>query len=316
MEFRNVGSSGLRVSQVGLGCNNFGGRLGLEETRDVVFSALDNGINFFNTADTYGNRGGSETLLGEVLGERRKDIVLLTKFGKPMDDSGEKEGGSRRYIMSAVEASLKRLKTDWIDLYVMHAPDPRTPIEETMRALEDLVAQGKVLYIGCSNFAAWQLAQAVGWAEGKGTTPFICAEDEYSLLVRRNEETLFPAVKALGMSVLPFYPLASGLLTGKYRLGQPNPEGARLSGASFQTKTFMREENLQNVEKLTRYAEERGHSLLDLAMSWLAGSPLVPSIIAGATKPSQIEGNVKAAFAWKLTEAERGEIDALLGKAG
>ena len=214
MEIRNLGHSGLRVSTIGLGCNNFGGRIDLEATRAVIHKAIDLGITLFDTADTYGERGGSETLMGQVLGDRRKDIVLATKFGNPMDDLGEKQGGARRYIMTAVEDSLRRLRTDWIDLYQIHSLDRRTPIEETLRTLNDLIQQGKVRYIGCSNFPAWRLTEARWTARVHGLNGFISNQDEYSLVFRAPEAELMPAACEAGMGMLPYFPLASGLLTG------------------------------------------------------------------------------------------------------
>ncbi|MGH9438953.1 MAG: aldo/keto reductase, partial [Terriglobia bacterium] len=216
MQFRNLGKSGLRVSVVGLGCNNFGGRVDLEQTRKVIHKALDLGITLFDTADVYGNKGGAEDLMGQILGDRRKDIVLATKFGMPMDNA-EKTGASRRYIFFAVEASLRRLRTDWIDLYQLHQADPLTPVEETLRALDDLVHQGKVRYTGCSNLAAWQVVEAQWTAQHLGLNTFASCQDEYSLLARDLERERMPAIRAYGLGLLPYYPLASGLLTGKYR---------------------------------------------------------------------------------------------------
>ena len=308
MQIRNLGRSGLRVSLVGLGCNNFGGRIDLEASRRVVHKALDLGITLFDTADTYGNFGGSETCLGEILGARRNDIVLATKFGMPMNAEGTIKGASRRYIMSEVGASLKRLKTDWIDLYQLHQPDPLTPIEETLRALDDLVRQGKVRYIGCSNLPAWQVVEAQWTSRHHGLTSFVCAQDEYSLVVRHIDRELIPALQAYDMGLLPFFPLASGLLTGKYKRNAPMPEGTRLANTQRLADRFLTEANWQIAEKLGDFAATRGKSLLELAFSWLACRPQVSSVIAGATKPEQIEANVKAAD-WVLTPAEMAEID-------
>ena len=312
MEERNLGKSGLRVTLVGLGCNNFGGRIDLAATRAVVHKALDLGITLFDTADIYGEKGGqkggSERELGEVLGPRRKDVILATKFGRVM---GPKEqGGSRRYIMQAVEASLARLRTDWIDLYQFHIPDPATPIEETMRALEDLVRQGKVRYVGASNFAAWQLVEANWTAKAAGASPFIANQEEYSLLMREAEAELIPAMQAAGIGFLPFFPLASGLLTGKYKHGAPPPEGTRLAREPRMAKRFLTETNIVRVERLTSFCAARGKSLLELAFSWLAAQPAVASVIAGATRPEQLEQNVRA-VAWRLTPEELTEIDAI-----
>src|SRR6266702_6016587 len=227
MELRNLGRSGLRVSLVGLGCNNFGGRIELEASRKVVHKALDLGITLFDTADTYGNFGGSETCLGEILGARRKDIVLASKFGMPMNAEGTIKGASRGYIMSEVEASLKRLKTDWIDLYQLHQPDPLTPIEETLRALDDLVRHGKVRYIGCSTLPAWQVVEAQWTARHLGLHHFVSCQEEYSLLARGLGREMMPVLQRYDLGLIPFRPLADGLLTGKYRRGAPPPPGTR-----------------------------------------------------------------------------------------
>jgi len=307
MEQRKLGASGLQVSLVGLGCNNFGGRTDLEGTRKVVHKALDLGITLFDTADIYANYGGSETALGQVLGERRKDIVLATKFGMAMEPQGRRQGASRRYIMEAVEASLRRLQTDWIDLYQIHQPDPHTPIEETLRALDDLVRQGKVRYIGCSNFAAWQAVDAQWTARHLGLAPLVSCQDEYSLLVRKAEREAIPAMRAHGMSLLPYFPLASGLLTGKYRRDLL-PEGTRLSKGGPMADRVLNEQNWARVERLQQFCAERGRSLLELAFSWLAQQPAVASVIAGATRPEQIEANVQA-VGWKLDEQELAEVD-------
>ena len=309
MEQRNLGKSGLRVSVVGLGCNNFGGRTDFEATKKVVHKALDLGITFFDEADTYGDpRGSSEAYLGEILGDRRKDIVLAAKFARPMDAAGRFEGASRRYIMEEVEASLRRLKTDWIDLYQQHQPDPLTPIEETLRALDDLIHQGKVRYIGCSNLPAWQVVEAAWWARELGTHHFISCQDEYSLLVRNVERELVPAMTAYNLGLLPFFPLASGLLTGKYRRNEAAPAGARLTLVKRLADRYMTESNWQIVDRLRAFSAERGHSLLELAFSWLARRAPVASVIAGATSPAQLEENARAA-GWALTPEEMAEID-------
>jgi len=308
MNMRRLGRSGLQVSLVGLGCNNFGMRLDLEATRKVVHKALDLGITLFDTADIYGNMGGSEEQLGQVLGERRKDVVLATKFAMPMDAAGTKVGASRRYIMAAIEASLKRLRTDWIDLYQLHQPDPATPIEETLRALDDLVRQGKVRYLGCSNLAAWQVVEAQWTAKSINANAFVCCQDEYSLVVRGIEKELMPAIEAYGMGLLPFFPLASGLLTGKYRRNAPMPDGTRLANTKRLSDRFLTEANWQIAERLQDLCDKRGRSLLELAFSWLAARPTVASVIAGATKPEQLEANVKATN-WSLTAEDMAEID-------
>jgi aryl-alcohol dehydrogenase-like predicted oxidoreductase len=298
---------------VGLGCNNFGGRIGLDATRAVIHKAFDLGITLFDTADAYGNLGGSEELMGQVMGDRRKDIVLATKFALPMDAAETLKGASRRYIMSAVEASLRRLRTDWIDLYQLHRPDPLTPIEETLRALDDLVRQGKVRYIGCSNLPAWQVVEAQWTARQCGLNAFVSCQDEYSLLVRDIERELLPAMRSYNLGLLPFFPLASGLLTGKYKRNAPRPDGARLTTTQRLADRYMTEANWPKVEALDAFATARGHTLLELAFSWLASEPAVGSVIAGATKPEQLEQNVRA-VSWALTADDRAEIDRITAK--
>jgi aryl-alcohol dehydrogenase-like predicted oxidoreductase len=306
VEFRALGESGLRVSVVGLGCNNFGRRIDLEQTRAVVRAALDAGITLFDTADIYGE---SEDFLGEVLGPERADIVLATKFGM---DMGGKLGpdwgarGSRRYIRKAVESSLRRLRTDWIDLYQFHVPDPSTPIEETLAALHELVDEGKVRYVGCSNFAAWQLADADWTARSGGHPRFVSAQNNYSLIERGVETELAPACKRFGVGILPFYPLANGLLSGKYRRGQDAPEGSRLS----LRPEWLTDERFDRVEALAVYAEERGRSLLDVAIGGLAAQRQVASVIAGATKPEQVQANV-AAGEWVPTKDDLAALNKL-----
>ena len=314
MELRNLGKSGLRVSVVGLGCNNFGGRIDQEATRKVIHRAFDLGINLFDTADIYGNLGGSETAMGEVMGSRRKEIVLASKCGMAMDTEGKLKGASRRYIMSAVEDSLRRLKTDWIDLYQIHQPDPLTPIEETLRTLDDLVRSGKVRYIGCSNFPAWLVAQSQETSARLNLNSFISCQDEHSLLVRGLDKESIPAMQAYGLGLLPFFPLASGLLTGKYKRNAPMPEGARLTNTQRLADRYINDVNWQIVERLGDFAATRGHSMLELAFSWLACRPTVVSVIAGATKPEQLEQNVKAVD-WKLTAEEMAEIDRITQRA-
>jgi aryl-alcohol dehydrogenase-like predicted oxidoreductase len=314
MQLRNLGKSGLRVSTVGLGCNNFGGRLDLEASRRVVHKALDLGITFLDTADIYGDAGGSETILGEVLGDGRKEIVLATKFGMVMSEERQLKGASRRYIMSAVEDSLRRLKTDWIDLYQLHTPDPLTPIEETLRALDDLVRQGRVRYIGCSNLPAWQVVEAQWTSRTLGLEAFVSCQDEYSLLVRDIERELVPAAQAYGLGVIPYFPLASGLLTGKYKHDAPLPEGTRLANTQRLASRYMTERNWRKVERLNQFCEARNRSLLELAFSWLLARPQVASVIAGATRPEQVEQNVAAA-GWVLSQDDLAEIDRVLSEA-
>ena len=308
METRVIGNTGLRVSLVGLGCNNFGGRLDLADTRKVVDKALDLGITLFDTADTYGNQGGSESLLGDTLGARRKTIVLASKFAKPMDKEGKLRGGSKKYLRSALDASLTRLKTDWIDLYQMHEPDPNIPIDETIATLDELRQAGKIRAYGCSNFSAAELRQAQDSATRLGVAGFVSFQDEYSLLNRKIEAALIPAAGDYGMSLLPFYPLASGLLTGKYQRDAALPPGSRLAVNTRNAEKLLHDANWRKVEALSAFCAARDHTLLELAFSWLACRAPVASVIAGATKPEQVEANIKAA-GWKLTAMDLAEID-------
>ena len=307
MQKRKLGTAGPEVSLVGLGTNNFGGRIDLAASRRVVDKALDLGVTLIDTADAYGNKGGSEEILGRLLGPRRKQVVLATKFGLPMDDAGKLKGASRRYIMQAVEASLRRLSTDWIDLYQLHRPDPTTPIEETLRALDDLVKAGKVRYAGCSNLSVAQLDEAQTVARRGGVVSFVCCQDEYNMLARGLEKDRIAAMARHGLGLLPYFPLASGLLSGKYRDGAPMPQGARLANSARHTGV-LNARNWRIVEALRDFATSRGHTLLELAMSWLASQPIVSSIIAGATKPDQVEQNV-AAVGWALSAADLAAID-------
>jgi aryl-alcohol dehydrogenase-like predicted oxidoreductase len=309
---RAFGSTGLMVSALGLGCNNFGRRLDLERTRTVVDSALAAGINFLDTADVYGDRGGSETLLGAILGNRRKDVILATKFGLPMDDEGRLAGGSRRYVLSAVEASLKRLKTEWIDLYYLHRPDPATPIEETLGALDELVRQGKVRFAGCSNLPGPQLANAMEVARTKNFAPLVAAQDEYNLLSREIETSLVPVIERMGLALVPYFPLASGLLTGKYRKGQPMPAGTRLSDPRLSAR-FANEQNLEVIERIAAFCAERGRTMLELAFGWLLARPYVASVIAGATTPEQVRQNADA-LGWQLTADEIAAVDRITAR--
>ena len=293
---------------VGLGGNNFGGRIDFAASERVVHKAIALGVNLIDTADSYGNRGGSEEELGRILGDKRKHIVLATKFGLPMDDTGALRGASRRYIMHAVEASLKRLRTDWIDLYQLHRPDDRTPIEETLRALDELVRQGKVRYIGCSNLSAQQVIAARDTASRLGLAAFVSCQDEYSLLERDIERELIPTAKAIGLGILPYFPLASGLLTGKYRRGAAPPPGSRLAKNQRHAQDFLSERNWRIVGELEAFALRHGRTMLELAFGWLLRDPVVASVIAGATSPEQIEQNVRAAD-WTPSAEDLAELD-------
>jgi aryl-alcohol dehydrogenase-like predicted oxidoreductase len=310
VEFRNLGRSGLIVSAVGLGCNNFGGRSDAAATRAVVHKALDLGINFFDTSDTYGVAGNSEEYLGRALAGRRHEIVLATKFARPMDAPGRLQGASRRYVMSAVEASLRRLNTDYIDLYQQHIADPRTPIEETLRALDDLVRQGKVRYIGCSTLSAWQVVEAQWTSKHLGLNAFVSCQERYNLLDRDLDGAILPVIEQYGLGLIPFSPLANGLLTGKYRRNAPMPEGARLTTTPRIAERTLTERNWALAERLADFAEGRGRSLLDFAFGWLLRRPAVASVIAGATTPAQVAANVRAAEYVPSTE-EMAELDRL-----
>jgi aryl-alcohol dehydrogenase-like predicted oxidoreductase len=285
----DLGDSGLRVSRVGLGCNNFGSRIDLVQTRAVVEAALDVGISFFDTAEVYGGGGGSERMLGEILEGRRDRVVLATKFGWAPD----RGHGGREYVKDAIDGSLERLRTEYIDLYYLHKPDPDTPIVETLEALDELVRAGKVRAIGCSNFSAEQLAEADRVAREQGTTRFTAVQNEYSLLQREDDTEVLPLCRELGIGYVPYFPLASGLLTGKYRPAEPAPDGTRLAGR------HIAEERLERVEVLARFATDHGHALLDLAISALASTPGIGSVIAGATKPEQVRANA-AAGRWRV----------------
>ncbi|MDR3510451.1 MAG: aldo/keto reductase [Caulobacteraceae bacterium] len=309
MDYRRLGQSGLKVSEIGLGCNNFGMRIDQEATTEVVAAALDAGINFFDTADIYGGLK-SEVMLGQALGARRHEVVLATKFANPTGAAPDQRGGSRRYVIQAVEASLARLGTDYIDLYQMHLPDADTPIEETLRALDDLITAGKVRYIGNSNFAGWQIADADWVARSQGLNRFVSAQNNYSLLERKVEFEVIPACERFGLGLLPYFPLASGLLTGKYHRGEAAPEGTRLAAWGARGAQALSDRTFDRVEKLADFAQANGHSLLELAFAWLLGHPAVSSVIAGATRPDQAVANA-AAGAWKLTAEQVAEVSAL-----
>jgi len=303
---RRVGDSDLEVSVVGIGGNQFGGRLDLEGARAVVEAALEEGVTLFDTADVYGNRGGSEVLLGEVLEDRRDEVVIATKFGSDLGD-GKGPRGSRGYILDAIDASLRRLRTEVVDLYQYHLPDGVTPIEETLGALDELVQQGKVRYIGCSNFSAAQVEEADRVARDNGLTRFVSVQNEYSLLERDLERDVLPVCERLGVGVLPYFPLARGLLTGKYRRGEGAPEGTRLAGRA----TIASDVQFEMLEELERFAEERGLRMIDVAVGWLASRPMVASVIAGATRPEQVRSNVAAAR-WRPSPEDLDAIDAIV----
>jgi aryl-alcohol dehydrogenase-like predicted oxidoreductase len=313
MEERTVGKSGLKVSAIGLGCNNFGWQIDKETSRLVVDKALDMGVTHFDTADIYGDgsaQNNSEAILGEMLGKRRKDVVIATKFGmKTMDISDGLLGASRDHIVRAVEESLKRLKTDWIDLYYLHQPDPLTPMEETLRALDELVHQGKIRHAACSNLPAGEVTDAHKSAKHLNLNGFIASQNEYNLLARGAESELLPALHQAGMGFVPYFPLASGLLTGKYKQGASNSTDTRFGRTPMMEDYYGSDANWAMVDKLADYAAEHDRNLTDLAFAWLLAKPGVTSVIAGATRPEQVESN--AAISWMLTPEQVAEVDTL-----
>ena len=315
MEYRRLGQTGLEVSTIGLGTNNFGGRIDFEATKKVLHQTMEEGINFLDCANTYG-AGKSEEFIGQVLGkEHRHEMIIATKVGNgPMGGpppGPNQKGGTRHHILEQVDLSLKRLDTDYIDLYYMHRWDPDTAIEETMRALDDLVHSGKVRYLGCSNYTAWQMVEAIWTAKAQNLYNYCCVQPEYSLVVRDVEKELVPATKRYGMSLIPFFPLASGFLTGKYSQGEEPPEGTRFAGSPNMGNRYFNDDNWSLLGKLQSFAGERGHSVAELAFSWLLGNPVVPSVIAGATKPEQVTANAQAA-GWQLNDNEMAEIREML----
>jgi aryl-alcohol dehydrogenase-like predicted oxidoreductase len=306
MEYRNLGRAGVKVSAVGVGCNQFGGKVDREGTKAIVRRALDLGINFFDTADIYGNRGGSEALLGEALVGERERVVIATKFRGQMGDGPNDQGASRYHLHHAVEASLRRLRTDHIDLYQVHSWDDDTPLEETLRALDDLVRAGKVRYLGASNFAAWQLCRANDLAEMMGWEAFVTLQPHFHLLEREVERELIPYCRWAGVGILPYFPLAGGFLTGKYRRGEAPPPGSRGEHSPY-VQQYLTDPNFDILDRLRAFAEARGRTPGELAVAWLLAQPQVCSVIAGATKPDHVTANAAAA-GWTLTADELAEI--------
>ncbi len=316
MDFRHIGKSGLRVSTLGIGCNNFGGRSDEAASGRVIHAALDLGVNFFDTADVYpvGTSGASEEIIGRALGSRRKDVIIATKFGLPMARTGASgprtPEASRSYVISALEASLKRLNTDYVDLFQLHFPDAVTPIEETLRALDDCVRAGKVRYTGISNMATWQVVDAVHASGRMNLEWFISSQNQYSLLNRQVEAELMPALSHHGLGLLPFFPLAGGFLSGKYRRNMALPAGSRLTKSQNLADMFLTVENYEIVEKLDAFCDSRGITLLQLAFRWLLAHDVIPSVIAGASTPEQVKQNAQA-VAGALSAEDKAEVEAI-----
>ncbi len=309
MKYRNLGNSGLEVSEVGLGCNNFGRRWRYDRAKTIIDAALDNGVNFLDTADVYGE-SESESIIGKALRGIRSEVVIGTKFASPMGTGPNSSGGSRKYVVDALEASLTRLQTDYVDLYQMHFPDPSTPIDETLRALDDLVTAGKVRYIGCSNFPGWEIVDAVWTSRTERLSRFVSCQPPYNILERGIEAEILPACRRYGLGILPYYPLASGFLTGKYDPGAAPQEGTRLHYFPNIAERQLTKEKFAVLGKLQEFAAQRGHSTLELAIAWLLANPQVSSVISGASTAEQVEQNVAAAE-WRLTPADVEELDAI-----
>jgi aryl-alcohol dehydrogenase-like predicted oxidoreductase len=309
MEFRKLGNSGLKVSAIGLGGNNFGWWADEPTSVSVINHALEKGINFIDTADIY-DRGRSEDFVGKAVKGKRQNVLIATKFGNPMGESPNDRGGSRYHIMRAAEASLRRLQTDYIDLYQIHLPDATTPIEETLRALDDLVHAGKVRYIGCSNFAGWQLCEALWTSKANNLQAFISVQPPYNLLQRQIERELVPCCQAYNIGIIPYSPLASGFLTGKYQKGKELPSDARLSGPNPAFKRMFTDANWDKLAKLEAFAAEKGHTVGELAIAWLLAKPCVSTVIAGARKTGQVDANIVAGN-WKLAPDEVAKLDAM-----
>jgi len=307
MEYRMLGKSGLKVSEIGLGGNNFGGRVGEQGSISVIHRTLELGINFIDTANTY-SQGRSEEFVGKAVKGKRSEVIIASKVGFPMGEGPNERGTSRYHIMKAVDASLKRLETDYIDLYYIHRPDPTTPIEETLRTLDDLVRAGKVRYIGCSNFAAWRLCEALWTSRVNNLEPFVVVQSQYNLLDRNIESELVPCCQTYSVGVVPWGPLAGGFLTGKYNRGKAAPAGTRLANPRSRSNQILTEANYDKLDKMQAFVVERGHSAGELAIAWLLSHPWLSSVIAGATKPEQVSANVAAAE-WKLTGDEVTQLE-------
>jgi aryl-alcohol dehydrogenase-like predicted oxidoreductase len=309
MNYRQLGTSGLQISEIGLGTNNFGRRLDAAGTAKVMDQALEDGITFIDTANVYGG-GLSETYIGQAIKGKRDQYILATKVAMKMGDGANQIGASRQHILTEIENSLKRLQTDYVDLYQIHRADPKTPIEETLQTLDQLVSQGKVRYIGCSNYQSWQVCEAIWTSRTKNFVPFSTVQPHYNMLNREIEKELVPFCKTYGVGILPYFPLANGFFTGKYKRGETAPEGSRLSEND---RGMFTDKNFDILEGLEKFAQEREHTVLDLAFAWLLANPCVSSVIAGATKPEQITANAKTS-GWQLTAEEMTEIDGILNQ--
>ena len=309
MNYRQLGTSGLQISEIGLGTNNFGRRLDAAGTAKVMDQALEDGITFIDTANVYGG-GMSETYIGQAIKGKRDQYILATKVAMKMGDGANQVGASRQHILTEIENSLKRLQTDYVDLYQIHRADPKTPIEETLQTLDQLVSQGKVRYIGCSNYQSWQVCEAIWTSRTKNLVPFSTVQPHYNMLNREIEKELVPFCKTYGIGILPYFPLANGFFTGKYKRGQSAPEGARLSEND---RGMFTDKNFDILEGLEKFAQDRDHTILDLTFAWLLANPCVSSVIAGATKPEQITANAKTS-GWQLTADEMTEIDGILNQ--
>ncbi len=314
MEYRQLGNSGLKVSVVGLGCNNFGGRMDAEGTELVINRCIEEDVILFDTANMYGG-GLSEEYMGKALKGKRHQVLLATKAGMSVGDGPNRSGTSRKHLMEEVETSLRKLQTDYIDLYQIHRYDPNTSAEETMRTLDDMVRQGKVRYIGCSNYSAWQMVEAAAVTNALNLEPFVSSQPEYSMIKREVEKEDGPTAARLGMGILPYFPLASGFLTGKYKRNQQAPEGTRLAGNAQRAQDTLTDRNFDLLETLEEFAAERGRTMVELAIAWLLANPAVSSVISGATKPEQVTANAKAAD-WHLSQEEKAHLDSILDEHG
>ena len=307
MKYRQLGKSGLQVSAVGLGANNFGGRVDAKRTNSVVHAALDSGVNFIDTSNSYGG-GLSEKYIGDALKGRREQAVIATKVSSRVADGPNNSGNSRKHIFDQVDISLRKLRTDYLDLYQIHWWDPDTPLDETLRALDDLVRIGKVRYAGCSNFTAWQVCESAWIAKSLGINSFVSMQPRYSMLYRQPEDEMLPLCERYGIGVLPYYPLENGFLTGKYRRNAPAPEGTRLAAND---RGVFTDRNFDILEKLEDFCAEHGHTILELAFAWLLASPSVSSVIAGATRPEQVESNAASA-SWELSAEDVATVNSIL----